>query len=56
MAEDKGLTFAPVEASAEKLGDAVQMVNSLVAEKAGHPIYFFANDARGGRSFWIASQ
>ena len=53
MIEKEGMTFVVVETSAEKLGESLQMVNALVAEKAGHPIYFFASDARGGAVWYL---
>lgn len=53
MIEKEGLTFVALEASAEKLREAVDGVNALVREKAGHPIYVFAPDARGGAVWYV---
>jgi hypothetical protein len=53
MADKEGLTFVGVESSPEKLSDALAKVNALVADTGKHPIYFFADDARGGAVWYL---
>ena len=53
MTEKEGLTFVAIESSPTNLSDALAKVNARVADVAQHPMYVFADDARGGAVWYL---
>jgi protein tyrosine phosphatase (PTP) superfamily phosphohydrolase (DUF442 family) len=52
VAEKKGLTFAAVEATPEKLSDAVTAFDRVVADRAAQPVYVFDDDGLRTGALW----
>lgn len=52
VAEKKGLTFTAVEATPEKLADAVTAFDRVVADRAAQPVYVFDDDGLRAGALW----
>lgn len=52
MAESRGLAFVAVEATPEKLTDAVDALNRRVADPDARPVYVFDDDGRRAGAVW----
>ncbi|MBX9626185.1 MAG: hypothetical protein K2X82_20470, partial [Gemmataceae bacterium] len=54
VAEKKGLTFTAIEATPEKLADALAAFNTAVGERAARPVYVFADTPSRAGAVWYA--
>ena len=54
VAEKKGFTFTAVEATPEKLADALTAFNAAVGERAAKPVYVFAYTPTRAGAVWYA--
>lgn len=52
LAERQGLSFVAIESSPEKLADALEKVNALVADRTTHPVYVYAEEGPRSGAVW----
>lgn len=52
LAERQGLAFVPIESSPEKLAEALQKLNGLVADRAAQPLYAYADEGPRAGAVW----